>query len=221
MRYLTPILAAALLVAIVPNTASGQGSALGLEAGLNISTLRIDDPSEPNLEVESRTGFLFGAFLECGGASWFSLKAEAVYSRNGARIKGDEPVEIDLDYIRVPVLVLARLGASDSGLRPTVFAGPQVSFETRCRLEGQQDGASQSLACDSDQLVDPFDTNLVEFGLVFGGGIQWPLGSFKAHADARYNLGLSNVNAGSNASVVGVNNRGWSFTFGVGKPLGK
>ena len=106
-----------------------------------------------------------------------------------------------------------------AGLRPQFYAGPQLSFETRCQAEAQ-DG-SQALACDSDQLENPFETNLVEFGLVFGGGVQWPLGSFKAHLDARYNLGLSNVNAGTNASVVGVHNRGWSFSFGVGKPLGK
>jgi hypothetical protein len=38
--------------------------------------------------------------------------------------------------------------------------------------------------------------------------------------DARYNLGLTNINGGPDADDVNVKNRGWSFMVGLGYPFG-
>ena len=54
---------------------------------------------------------------------------------------------------------------------------------------------------------------------MFGGGLDILVGGLKMQLDARYNLGLTNVNGGTDASVVSVKNRGWSFTVGLGKIL--
>jgi len=220
MRSLRFILAALCLIGLLPGGALAQGSALGLKGGLNVSTLSVEDPANPDLELESQTGLVLGAFLECGGASWFALQGEVNYSQNGAKVRGGSSAsQIDLDYIRVPVLIMARLRSAQSTLYPLVYAGPQLAFQVSCGVEADLDGGSQSYDCDSEQLEDPLETRNVEFGLVFGGGVEYMFGGFKMELDARYNLGLSNMNGGTDASVVSLKNRGWSFTVGLGKLL--
>ena len=220
MRSLTFILAALCLIALLPSGALAQDSALGLKGGMNVSTLSVEDPANPDLEFESQTGLVLGAFLECGGESWFALQGEVNYSQNGARVRGGSSAsQIDLDYIRVPVLVMARIGAEDRTLYPLVYAGPQLAFQVSCSVEADSDGGSQSYGCDSEELENPLETRNVEFGLVFGGGVEYLFGSFKMELDGRYNLGLTNMNGGTDASVASLKNRGWSFTVGLGKIL--
>ena len=220
MRRLASVLAAMCLIGLRPGRSLGPNSALGLKGGLHVSPLSIEDPAQPDLEVESRTGLVLGAFLECGGESWFALQGEVNYSQNGAKVRGGSSASrIDLDYIRVPVLIMARVGRKESTLYPLVYAGPQLAFQVSCGVEADSDGGSQSYDCDSEELEDPLETRNVEFGLVFGGGVEYLFGGFKMELDARYNLGLTNMNGGTDASVASLKNRGWSFTVGLGKLL--
>jgi hypothetical protein len=220
MRTLKPVLAAVCLIGLLPGSASGQGSTLGLKGGLNISTLRIEDSANPDLESEYRTGLVLGAFLECGGESWFALQGEVNYSQNGATVRaGNSVTELDLDYLRVPVLVMARLGPRGRTVYPLVYAGPQLAFEVGCRTKSQQDGVSRNSGCDGGEIGDGIQTRTVEFGLVFGGGVEYLLGGWKVELDGRYNLGLTNMNGGTNANSVSVENRGWTLAVGLGKVL--
>ena len=221
MRYLTPLLTAACLVALIPGSAHGQGFEIGLKGGLNVATLSVDDPADPDLGFDSVTDFLVGAYLQCGGIGWFTLQGEVLYSQNGAKLQGEDPeVRIELNYIRVPILFMARLGSREGPINPILYLGPQVALETRCGVSGQSDGVSRSFACDSEEFDEPIETNSVEFGLVFGGGFEVPVSRFTVQIDARYNLGLSNINAGTDASSVSLHNRGWSFGAGFAMPFG-
>ena len=141
MRSVTSILAAVCLIGLFPGGALGQGSALGLKGGLNVSSVSVEDPANPDLEFESQTGLVLGAFLECGGESWFALQGEVNYSQNGAKVRGGSAAtQLDLDYIRVPVLVMARIGHEDRTLYPLVYAGPQLAFQVSCSVEADSDG---------------------------------------------------------------------------------
>lgn len=220
MRSLAFVLAAAGLIGLLPSRALAQGSTLGLKGGLNVSTVSVDDPANPDRAFESQTGLVLGAFLECGGESWFALQGEVNYSQNGAKVTGADPVtELALDYIRVPVLIMARIGPDDRDLYPFVYTGPQLAFELRCKVKTEEGGVTADLDCESDELDDPLETRNVEFGVVFGGGVEYLFGGFKMELDARYNLGLTNMNGGTDASVSSLENRGWSFTVGLGKAL--
>jgi len=220
MRQLTQFLVAAFLLGLVPGVAHGQGFEIGLKGGLNVSTLSADDPSNPDLEFDARMDFLLGAYLQCGGIGWFTLQGEVLYSQNGAKVQGTSATELKLNYIRVPVLFMARLGSWEGAMHPILYAGPQLALETTCEVTGEIDGEATSFACDSDELDEPLDTNNVEFGLVFGGGLEIPLNRLTVQLDARYNLGLSNINGGTDASSVSLHNRGWSFMAGVAMPFG-
>jgi hypothetical protein len=54
---------------------------------------------------------------------------------------------------------------------------------------------------------------------VFGGGIEFLFGGLKVELDARYNSGLTHVNGSTSAGSVSLENRGWSFSVGLGKLL--
>jgi hypothetical protein len=219
MRFITALVTMACFVALVPTGARAQGT-LGIKGGLNVSSLSVDDPGNPDIEFDSQTDFLVGAFLQCGSDGWFALQAEALYSQNGAKSQGGDPeVTLNLNYLRVPVLLMARLSSGESRLHPILYAGPQVAFETRCQVTGEQDGVSMSFGCDDPELDDPVETKSIEFGLVFGGGLEIPFSRLTAHVDVRYNLGLTNLNSGTDAGEVSVKNRGWSFMLGLGLPL--
>jgi hypothetical protein len=221
MRYLMPLLAAVCLVGLVPDAARGQGFTMGIKGGLNVSNLNVDDAADPDFGFDSRTGFVGGAYLQCGGVGWFTLQGELQFSRSGAKSKGADPAyEIDLDYLRVPVLFMARFSSGESPLLPIAYLGPQVSFQTQCQITADGNGASASFDCASEELGEPLITNLVEFGLVFGGGLEVPVSRLTMQLDARYNLGLSNINGGPDADDISVKNRGWSFMVGLGYPFG-
>jgi hypothetical protein len=179
----------------------------------------VDDPENPDFGFDDQTDFVVGAFLQCASSGWFALQAEALYSQNGAKAQGEEgEVTLNLNYLRVPVLLMARLASRESPMYPILYAGPQLAFQTRCQVTGEQDGVSQSLGCDDPELEDPLETKKVEFGLVIGGGLEILFSRLTAQLDARYGLGLTNLNAAA-PSEVSVKNRGWSFMLGVGIPL--
>ena len=221
MRYLTSLLAVLCLSALFPGGARGQGFTIGIKGGLNVASLSVDDPADPDFGFDSRTGLVGGAYIQCGGVGWFTLQGELLYSRNGAKVTGADPAyTIDLDYLRVPVLFMARLSSGESPVLPIAYLGPQVSFQTRCQVTEEDGGAPASLDCASEEVAEPLITNLVDFGLVFGGGLEVPVGRLMMQLDARYNLGLSNINGGPDATDTSVSNRGWSFTVGLGYPFG-
>jgi len=209
------------VVGVIPagaqEAAPGPGFFIGLKGGLNVSTLSIDDAARPGLGAVRQRHFNAGANLQCGGIGRFTLQGEALYSRNGAKIQAEQgAADVQLDYLRVPVLFMARL-SDMSRTHPILYAGPQLAFETRCQVAGE----GGSVACQSDELEVPLDTHRVEFGLIVGGGLEIPLSAFVMQLDARYNLGLTNINGGTDAASASFKNRGWSFSVGVGRPFGR
>ncbi len=97
-----------------------------------------------------------------------------------------------MNYVDIPVFL--RLYLTD-GLN--VFGGPQISFLTDSRFEGDLFGSTVS-----------FDTEAVnntDFGLLFGLGYNLPRG---LNLQASYNYGLSPVFKNSNVDVY---NRGFQL----------
>ncbi len=103
---------------------------------------------------------------------------------------------------------------------PILYGGPSVAFETRCSVTGEGDGSSVSLDCDDPQLDGALETTKTNFGLVFGGGFEILYSRLTIQLDARYNLGLTNLNDADDAAEVSVKNRTWSFMLGLGIPVG-
>ncbi|KOS06014.1 hypothetical protein AM493_08170 [Flavobacterium akiainvivens] len=145
-------------------TAQAQGLNLGIKAGANFANFNGD------VDTDGITSFHAGAVLELNIVPMFSVQAEGMFSTVGAEYDNafGAAEDINLDYISVPVL--AKFYVLPNTLSFT--AGPQFSF----------------LVSDAG---DIFETK--KFELAASGGVELKIiaGLF---AQARYNIGLTNVN---------------------------
>jgi hypothetical protein len=147
-----------------------QGINFGIKAGANFSNFSGD------LDSDGITNFHAGGVLELNVVPMFSVQAEGLFSSQGGKATYDDggavavAEDINLDYISVPVLAKFYILPD----RFSVTVGPQFSF----------------LVSDAD---DVFETK--KFDLAASGGVELKIiaGLF---AQARYNVGLSNVNDG-------------------------
>jgi hypothetical protein len=221
MRYLIALLTIACLAGLLPAGAGAQDVTLGVKGGLNISNLSVDAPDDPDFGFDSQTDFLVGGFVQFSLGQFFAVQPEVFYSQRGAKAQNEDPaVKLNLNYIEIPLLLMARLTSREAPMYPFLYAGPQVSFETRCQVTGEAGGVSASFDCDAPELDGGLETVKTDFGLVFGGGFEILYSRLTIQLDARYNLGLTNLNAAEDASEVSVKSRGWSFMLGVGVPVG-
>ena len=131
------------------------------------------------------------------------------------------------------VAVVARVGLSgqDERLSGLVFDAGTVGAYLRHLKDGVVlgNGGGVVLQGDVDEaqpLARPDLEGAVwrigDGGFVgFGGGFEFLIKRWTMQLDARYNLGLTNVNGGTDASVVNVENRGWSVSLGLGLSFGR
>ncbi|ALM07815.1 hypothetical protein SB49_08415 [Sediminicola sp. YIK13] len=176
------------LVAI-SNSVLAQEVNIGIKGGLNSYTIGGDDTED----IDSKLGYNIGLLGHIHLSERFGLQPEIVYSTQGAKAsEGNGDVKISLDYINVPVLFQYMY---DNGFR--IQAGPQVGFLTSAKAK------ADGITVDLD---DSFKT--IDFGLSIGASYVHPPSGFGV--DARYNLGLSNINEDSSSKNY---NRG--FQIGV------
>jgi hypothetical protein len=133
-----------------------------------------------NTKYDQLSGFHFGLLGHIHLNSHWAIQPELVYSNQGAKIGDTKYV---LDYINIPFLLQYMF---DNGFR--LQAGPQLGIVLR--------------ADNKDNL------NPIDFGVSFGTSYVVPATGFGI--DARYNLGLSNINKDD---AVVATNRG--FQFGI------
>lgn len=192
-----------LVAAMFTPTETSAQTVIGAKAGLSMAEQSFSGEGV-SVSLDSRTGFVGGVFAQFGlGSPWF-IQPEVLYSSKGF---GAESETLSLNYVEIPVLFGAAFPLSNSALKPMVFAGPSVGFALSCDAEGEDCG-------------DIYKS--VDFGLVFGAGIQYALDNISLFLDGRYDMGLTNVlDDITEIDVdVSVKNRAWQFMAGVGFPVG-
>ena len=165
----------AILVVLVATSSSvfAQEVNIGIKGGLNSYTIGGDDTED----IDGKLGYNVGLLGHIHLSERFGLQPEIVYSTQGAKAsEGNGDVKISLDYINVPVLFQYMY---DNGFR--IQAGPQIGFLTSAKAK------ADGITVDLD---DSFNT--IDFGLSFGASYVHPPSGFGV--DARYNLGISNIN---------------------------
>lgn len=165
-------LAAVGLVAVTSITAQ-QRTHFGLKGGVNIANLQIEGAGDG----DSRIGFHVGGLAHIHVSRHFAVQPELFYSAQGRRatVAGVE-YKTNLDYINMPVLAQYMTG---SGFR--LQTGPQLGILVSART-GVEDDVD-------DKVGDNYKTP--EISWVFGASYLTNSGF---GFDARYNLGLSNIN---------------------------
>lgn len=186
-----------LIVAIlITGAASAQHSGspaghfnLGVKGGLNLYDVHHNDNTKYDLKVGYHVGLLGHIHLSTS----FAIQPEIVFSMQGAQYKpNDVSTKYNLGYINLPVLLQYMF---ENGFR--LQAGPQVGFLVIAKSKND------------DNTIDVKD-NLqpIDFALSLGASYVFPPTGFGV--DARFNLGLNNINKNG---TVHSSNRG--FQLGV------
>lgn len=222
MRKQSSMLLASLLVALVASPGLAQNWSAGVKGGIDFANLGGDVE-----DLDSKLGFSVGATLGARLHEYFSLEILAQYVQKGAEEEElGIKVENSLDYFEVLVPATLTIPIENSPLTPRLFAGPAVAFESSCKVSAEGGGVSAELDCDqiSDFTGDPDDnieTKSVDFGVFFGGGFDFRIGTGALTFDALYNLGLTNINDIEGAEDFEIKNKniqllvGYKFFFGA------
>jgi hypothetical protein len=190
-RIPTCLIAAAVVVTTV---APAQGS-VALKGGLSYGNVSNRGVLPGNLS--QRTGFAAGLSMGTG-RNMLGFGIEALYAQRG--VTGSAPDERKLDYIDVPVFLRALFPTP--GIAPYAYAGPQVSFELRCRT--------------GDSTCPATNRPSTSYAAVIGGGAR--LGATSALTlEGRYIYGLTDLQLSTVTSSDSYKTRsflilvGWAF----------
>jgi len=180
------------ILLIIFNLQSEAQNFIGPIMGLSIATW--SDLEESNgVTTGFKAGINIGAAFEMDIDSNFSIQPELRFTQMGTIEKfdfgaGEEKATLSINYLTIPILAKYRFGMKPSQF--FILAGPRLGFGVGdVTLEAGGQSGSQSF---EDAEVSKFD-----FGLEVGAGVRFKLGTANMFIDARYYLGLQNLNSGN------------------------
>ena len=185
----------ALATILMTGSTFAQHANIGFKAGLNSYNI---SSNNGGFSYNSKLGLNIGMFGHIHLDKQLAFQPELVYSSQGAKYtnSGTETT-INLDYINVPLLLQYMF---ENGFR--LEAGPQVGFLVSAKSK------TNNATTDIKSSIKGID-----FGLGLGLGYVDPKSGFGV--DARYNLGLSNINENTSSKSTNA-----GFQFGVFYLLG-
>jgi len=161
-----------------------QGIDFGIKVGMNFSEL------SDAAELKNKTGFVGGIFAGINFSEKFGLRADALYSKQGAKLTGGD---FDLNYLNIPVVFKHRLIS-----KLHIQVGPQFGFVLDDKVNITQPGG----------VIDNIDTKNFDLSGIIGLGLDIPFG---LRLEGRYVFGLSDVSDDPN---FGGKNRVFSVLVG-------
>ncbi len=189
MKKVLLIFSLTILIAASANAQSG----FGIRGGANFFNFGGNDVSEN--DYTNRVGFHAGIYASILGGGPFSIEPGVYYSIKGTQNDDAANTRAVLNYVDVPLILRLKFGDGFN-----VFGGPQVSFLTNSKFEGDFGGSTVSI--DTNNIKD------TDAGLVFGLGYNLPKG---INIQGSYDYGLTPIFKDSNADVY---NRGFKVSLG-------
>lgn len=170
----------------------------GLKGGLNLATW---SNNNSGVGYQNRAGFHAGLLARVHAGPNIAVQPEVVYSSQGTKYTiGTQEHNLQMNYVNIPVMLQAKVGG---GLYAQ--AGPQVGFLVG--VEDKVNNVETGFFTSND-----FKKTDVAIGFGLGYAGASPIG-----VDARYNLGLTNINnAGSNNIKNNVLQIGLTYRLGRG-----
>lgn len=207
MRQLQTVAVVVALVVMFSVAAEAAGNLqIGFKGGLGLSSIYgetyeyyywddwDDYYYEESYEYSGKLGLAGGGFITIYFADYFGVQAELLFVRKGAVMKLEayyedyydiyyieEDINVNLDYIEVPILAKIRLPLGES-FAPNFFAGGSLCINTGAQWE--LDGETIDLDC-----ITP-----VDLGIITGFGFDVVAEPICITADVRYEIGLLNIN---------------------------
>ena len=181
--YLAPLGLALLAAPLAAQSSFGiVGGFVNSEAELSSDAL--------SLTLDSRSGFALGVSMEHRISSTVSFAPEAMYVTKGFEFDFEgNTAGLKFGYLEIPLLLRASFGSEGASARPWVTAGPAVAFKLSCDANIEGDDVEVAAECDAIDEAEPAKFKSIDFGAMFGAGIDF--GRFGA--SVRYDLGLANI----------------------------
>jgi len=181
------LLVVALFLLAGPVAAQGNGSRLGITAGVAMSKLSGEGLADIE-SVKQRLGLHLGAFAELGLSRMMAIQPEVAYVMRGTKLTDDgNEVSFKLNWLEAAALLKVAFPGSGSGAsRPFLYAGPAMAFQMGCTAEGQGGGTDISADCEEFGA----EIRKSDLAAIVGGGVDFG----RLSIGARYTLGLSDLN---------------------------
>ncbi len=177
---------------------------VGVQAGVNVTDIKTD-LTQAGFKTAFRTRFLVGGMLSYNFLPVLGLQLEPAYIQKGAAVnistvEGGIPIDLEAtisaNYIDLPVLLKASLPSGF--VRPYLLAGGSVALllgDAKLMIDkASSNGQDVTSLIPSDQREQTIKIKKTDFILTFGAGITIPISLFNLFIEARYDLGLKNVN---------------------------
>jgi hypothetical protein len=201
-KFLIVSLAFLFVAALVPQTAA---AAVGVKGGYAMSKFSMTGitPPVPLSNLNTPMGGVFFGI----GFGLFSIQPEILYVRIGGRMaQGADWEEERVDAIQVPVLL--KINLLPGPISPMICGGPYGAYRLSAKDVSYISGVTTTTDI-KDQTVS------TDYGLAFGGGIDFKLVAFKLSAEVRYNLGLANLEKNPDPGT-SIKNRTLMVLVGIG-----
>jgi hypothetical protein len=170
------LLTTMLAVTLFSVTATAQHVNFGIKGGVNLYSIKSDN----DVKLDNAVGYHLGLLAHIHLAKQFAMQPEVIFSTQGANFaNGSDDGELNLDYINIPLMFQYMF---DNGFR--LQAGPQIGFLVN---------AKSKLGDVNSDVKNNFSS--VDFGVGAGMSYVHPPSGFGF--DARYNIGLKNINENS------------------------
>lgn len=179
------ILSIGLMMTLCSTMAWSQAEvSIGIKGGLNFADMDVS-----NFSTKNKTGFHGGAFALFKFTK-IGIQPELIFSQQGSEFNyNGSNAEANFSYINIPVIFKLYTVAGIN-----IQAGPQFGFLSKAEIDGSS----------ADSFYKSSDFSL-------GLGLGWDL-PFRLTVDARYNLGLSEIEDGANENAT--KNQVWQLSVG-------
>jgi len=175
---------------------NAQETKFGVKAGYSLSTMKLENM---DMELDSKSSFYVGGFLEYKFTEKVGLQAELLYSETGGKmsesfsenvdgviLSGNQDIDLKLGNLMLPISVkyYPTENFSFSGGLNFAFI---LSAKNKYSINVSADGESLNESGTEDIKDEIKSLNLAPF---IGAEYQLPNGMF---FDARYNIGVTNI----------------------------
>lgn len=172
-------------------------AAFGLKAGVNLTSLKLDDPEA---SYDSRTGFHAGLFLR-GKFNKIGIQPEVLlFTQSGTRTTAFSEIEESFTYLSIPFIIKFYPIAGFN-----MQVGPQFGF----LIDGEKVSDTAGVIIKQD-ITESYKQSDVSISL----GLGYDLG-VGLNLDARYNIGVKDINNEANGepakSRIFLLSLGWNF----------
>jgi hypothetical protein len=177
---------------------------VGVQTGINVTDLNVDF-SQEGFKTATRTRFIAGGILTYDFIPLLTLQFEPAYIQKGATVNfqfvennltADIEGTISANYVELPLLL--RLTIPSALIKPYLLAGGSVAFKVG-DAKIKVDKATVN-GVDFIDFVPPEERDQTlqiknnDYIISFGAGVELPISLISLLVEARYDIGLVNLN---------------------------